>query len=72
MRLQVLRDSSNDGFVIFQQDLEIRGPSELLGTHQTGNAAFGVADLLRDQAIIPEDSAWHGIFISITITRLAP
>ncbi|CCU24893.1 ATP-dependent DNA helicase RecG [Salmonella enterica subsp. enterica serovar Agona str. 57.A.08] len=52
-RLQVLRDS-NDGFVIAQKDLEIRGPGELLGTRQTGNAEFKVADLLRDQAMIPE------------------
>ena len=51
-RLQVLRDS-NDGFVIAQYDLEIRGPGELLGTRQTGNAEFRVADLLRDQAMIP-------------------
>jgi ATP-dependent DNA helicase RecG len=52
-RLQVLRDT-NDGFAIAQQDLEIRGPGELLGTRQTGNAEFKVADLLRDQAMIPE------------------
>lgn len=49
----MLRDS-NDGFVIAQRDLEIRGPGELLGTRQTGNAEFRVADLLRDQALIPE------------------
>ncbi len=52
-RLQVLRDS-NDGFVIAQKDLEIRGPGELLGTRQTGNAEFKVADLLRNQAMIPD------------------
>lgn len=52
-RLQVLRDS-NDGFVIAQQDLEIRGPGELLGTRQTGSAEFKVAELVRDQAMIPE------------------
>ncbi|MBG5920420.1 ATP-dependent DNA helicase RecG [Providencia stuartii] len=52
-RLQVLRDS-NDGFVIAQKDLEIRGPGELLGTRQTGNAEFKVADLLRDQHMLPE------------------
>ncbi len=52
-RLQVLRDS-NDGFVIAQCDLEIRGPGELLGTRQTGNAEFKVADLVRDGAMIPE------------------
>lgn len=52
-RLQVLRDTS-DGFIIAQQDLEIRGPGELLGTRQTGSAEFKVADLLRDQGMIPE------------------
>ena len=52
-RLRIMRET-NDGFVIAQKDLEIRGPGELLGTRQTGNAEFKVADLLRDQAMIPE------------------
>jgi len=52
-RLQVLRDT-NDGFIIAQHDLEIRGPGELLGTKQTGNAEFKVVDLVRDQRLIPE------------------
>ncbi|CDG19850.1 ATP-dependent DNA helicase recG [Xenorhabdus poinarii G6] len=53
IRLQVLRDS-HDGFVIAQKDLEIRGPGELLGTRQTGNAEFRIADLLRDQNMLPD------------------
>ncbi|MFL7027207.1 ATP-dependent DNA helicase RecG [Enterovibrio norvegicus] len=52
-RLGVLRESS-DGFVIAQRDLEIRGPGELLGTKQTGMAEFKIADLVRDQVLIPE------------------
>jgi ATP-dependent DNA helicase RecG len=52
-RLGVLRES-NDGFVIAQRDLEIRGPGELLGTKQTGMADFKIADLVRDQHLIPE------------------
>ncbi|MFL7010297.1 ATP-dependent DNA helicase RecG [Enterovibrio norvegicus] len=52
-RLGVLRESS-DGFVIAQRDLEIRGPGELLGTKQTGMAEFKIADLVRDQGLIPE------------------
>lgn len=52
-RLAVLRES-NDGFIIAQRDLDIRGPGELLGTKQTGLADFKIADLLRDQSLIPE------------------
>jgi len=52
-RLGVLRESS-DGFMIAQRDLEIRGPGELLGTKQTGIAEFKVADLVRDQHLIPQ------------------
>ena len=42
-----------DGFVIAQRDLEIRGPGELLGTRQTGLADLKIADLARDQPLIP-------------------
>lgn len=52
-RLKVLRES-NDGFVIAQKDLEIRGPGELLGTKQTGLADLKIADLQRDAYLIPE------------------
>ena len=52
-RLSVLRES-NDGFYIAQQDLEIRGPGELLGTKQTGLADLKIADLIRDAELIPQ------------------
>lgn len=52
-RLAVLRES-NDGFVIAQKDLEIRGPGELLGTKQTGLADLKIADLSRDADLIPD------------------
>ena len=52
-RLGVLRDS-NDGFVIAERDLEIRGPGEVLGTKQTGLAEFKVADLSRDKHLLPQ------------------
>ena len=52
-RLAVLRES-NDGFYIAQQDLEIRGPGELLGTKQTGLADLKIADLIRDAELIPQ------------------
>lgn len=52
-RLAVLR-KSNDGFVIAEKDLEIRGPGELLGTRQTGLAMLKIADLVRDGYLIPD------------------
>jgi ATP-dependent DNA helicase RecG len=51
-RLAVLR-ATTDGFVIAEKDLELRGPGELLGTRQTGLAAFRVADLARDADLLP-------------------
>ena len=52
-RLAVLRES-NDGFVIAEKDLEIRGPGELLGTRQTGLAMLKIADLIRDGYLISD------------------
>jgi len=52
MRLQTLRET-NDGFVIAEKDLEIRGAGELLGTRQTGSISFKVADIIRDNALLP-------------------
>jgi len=51
-RLGVLRDS-NDGFVIAEKDLEIRGPGEVLGTKQTGLVDLKIADLTRDKHMLP-------------------
>ncbi|MEX0976496.1 MAG: ATP-dependent DNA helicase RecG [Woeseia sp.] len=51
-RLAVLRET-NDGFVVAQRDLELRGPGELLGTRQTGLPQYRIADLLRDAELIP-------------------
>ena len=50
-RLRVLRDS-NDGFVIAEKDLELRGPGEVMGTRQTGQMHFKIADLARDADVL--------------------
>ncbi len=47
-RLEIIR-SHQDGFLIAQKDLELRGAGEVLGTRQSGEASFKIADLLRDQ-----------------------
>ena len=51
-RLETMRQT-NDGFLIAEKDLELRGPGELLGTRQTGLATFRIADLARDAALLP-------------------
>ncbi len=51
-RLAVLRET-HDGFEIARRDLEMRGPGELLGTRQTGLPDFRIADLWRDQRLLP-------------------
>lgn len=51
-RLAVMRET-NDGFEIARKDLELRGPGEVLGTKQTGLMQMRIADLQRDQDLIP-------------------
>jgi ATP-dependent DNA helicase RecG len=51
-RLETMRATS-DGFEIAEKDLALRGPGELLGTRQTGLAAFRLADLARDADLLP-------------------
>lgn len=51
-RLGIMRET-NDGFVIAEKDLELRGPGEMLGTRQTGLLQFKVADLMRDAHLLP-------------------
>jgi len=45
--------NTNDGFKIAQVDLEIRGPGEVLGTRQTGMLQLRIANIMRDQDLIP-------------------
>ena len=50
-RLAVLRETG-DGFEIARRDMELRGPGEVLGTRQTGEMQFHIADLLRDESLL--------------------
>lgn len=43
-RLSILRDSE-DGFLIAEEDLKLRGEGELLGTRQSGTPGFRIASL---------------------------
>lgn len=52
-RLMTLRET-NDGFEVARKDLALRGPGEVMGTRQTGLAEMKIADIIRDQHLIPE------------------
>ena len=65
-RLAVLRDT-NDGFVVAQRDLELRGPGEMLGTRQTGLPEYRIANLVRDAELMPDVQR-----AAETIRRTAP
>ncbi len=55
-RLMTMRET-NDGFVISQRDLEIRGPGEFLGARQSGQAMLRFADLEKDGDLIEKAAA---------------
>ena len=58
---------TNDGFVIAEKDLELRGAGEMLGTRQTGAMNFRIADLMRDKKLLNEVK-----YLSDHIQRHAP
>jgi len=46
--------ASNDGFVIAEEDLRLRGPGEFFGARQWGVPEFRVANLIRDHALLEQ------------------
>jgi ATP-dependent DNA helicase RecG len=70
-RLAVMR-RSNDGFEIARKDLELRGPGEVLGTKQSGLLQLRIADLLRDQALLPAVERAAGLLMSHHAQWVAP
>ncbi len=52
-RIQIMRET-NDGFIIAEEDLRLRGPGEFLGTRQTGEMALQFADIVKNAVLIPE------------------
>jgi ATP-dependent DNA helicase RecG len=51
-RLKVMQDTQ-DGFIIAQKDLELRGFGELLGQKQAGEISFRLFDFIRDGVFVP-------------------
>lgn len=51
-RIAIMRQT-NDGFIIAEEDLKLRGPGEILGSRQTGAMLFRIADIERDADLLP-------------------
>ena len=45
-------ESTNNGFVIAEEDLAIRGPGDFFGTRQSGIPALKLANIVRDIHIL--------------------
>lgn len=56
-RLKIMR-STNDGFIISEKDLELRGAGEFLGKRQTGYKHYKIANLQRDQDLLRLIDPW--------------
>ena len=44
--------ATNDGFVIAEKDLEIRGPGDIEGTRQSGALNFKIASIVHDKELL--------------------
>ena len=50
-RLEIL-NKTNDGFVIAEEDLKLRGPGDFFGVRQSGEFDFGIADIYTDAKVL--------------------
>ena len=50
-RLNIMTQT-NDGFVIAEKDLQLRGPGEFLGTRQSGLPDMIIGDIVNDSKIL--------------------
>jgi len=63
-RIDILRQT-NDGFVIANKDLELRGPGEILGTQQTGIADMKIANIVRDGYLLKQVRFYSEQFLQL-------
>ena len=61
-RLKIIYENQ-DGFLIAENDLKIRGPGEMIGTRQSGVPGLRIANLVEDADLVKEVSDYSGIVI---------
>jgi ATP-dependent DNA helicase RecG len=49
--------ATNDGFLIAEKDLELRGPGDIEGTRQSGALNFKFADIVQDKTLLNETAS---------------
>lgn len=52
-RIKVMTET-NDGFIIAEVDMRLRGPGDMMGTQQSGTLNFKIADLITDQSLLEQ------------------
>ena len=50
--------ATNDGFLVAEKDLELRGPGDIEGTRQSGALNFKMADIVQDKGLLIESAEW--------------
>lgn len=66
-RLDIMRQTE-DGFLIAEKDLELRGPGETLGTQQSGHVTTRIADIMEDRELILEARQYAKEILSNPLT----
>ena len=67
-RLQIITET-NDGFIIAEEDLKLRGPGDILGLSQTGQPSFTFFDLLANEELQDEAERLAQEIIKLPIER---
>ncbi len=67
-RLDIMRQTE-DGFLIAEKDLELRGPGETLGTQQSGHVQTRIANIMEDRELILEARQYAKELLNSEITK---
>jgi ATP-dependent DNA helicase RecG len=64
--------ATNDGFLIAEKDLELRGPGDIEGTRQSGALMFKMADIVQDKELLSEAAVLTNEIVEKDMELLAP